>query len=199
MWRHNPQTALMVELLPRDRRAACRSRDVLRSTGTCEDRRAPRPDLGGGALLDVGCYCVSGSRLLAGRDPDRVFGEQSLGRGGVDERFAGVLRFGEVLAHVPLRLRTPETREHRRGRHEGELRARRPVARAGGAGVPERRGAHRSTPSTRTASSSRTSRAAIRGDAPPLLGRDDALGQARTLDALLRSAELAAPQSLEPL
>jgi xylose dehydrogenase (NAD/NADP) len=31
--------------------------------------------------------------------------------------------------------------------------------------------------------------AAIRGEAEPLLGRVDALGQARALDALLRSAE----------
>ena len=29
----------------------------------------------------------------------------------------------------------------------------------------------------------------IRGLEPPLLGRDDALGQARTIDALYRSAE----------
>jgi predicted dehydrogenase len=30
---------------------------------------------------------------------------------------------------------------------------------------------------------------AIRGDEEPLLGRDDALGQARTIDALYRSAD----------
>ena len=31
--------------------------------------------------------------------------------------------------------------------------------------------------------------AAIRGEGPPLLGREDALGQARAIDALFRSAE----------
>ena len=30
---------------------------------------------------------------------------------------------------------------------------------------------------------------AIRGEEPPLLGREDALGQARTIEALYRSAE----------
>ena len=35
--------------------------------------------------------------------------------------------------------------------------------------------------------------AAIRGSRAPRLGRADALGQARTIDALLRSAESGAP------
>jgi xylose dehydrogenase (NAD/NADP) len=34
---------------------------------------------------------------------------------------------------------------------------------------------------------------AIRGEGAPLLGRDDALGQARALDALLRSAATGQP------
>jgi len=37
---------------------------------------------------------------------------------------------------------------------------------------------------------------AIREDAPLLLGRDDAVGQARTIEALFRSAETAAPVRL---
>ena len=34
---------------------------------------------------------------------------------------------------------------------------------------------------------------AIRGEEEPLLGRDDAVGQARTIDALYRSAETGKP------
>ena len=46
--------------------------------------------------MDVGCYCVSALRLLCG-EPERVHGE-AVARGGVDGRFAGVLRFpGDVL------------------------------------------------------------------------------------------------------
>jgi len=32
------------------------------------------PDFGGGALLDIGCYCVNLSRLLLGGEPTRVLG-----------------------------------------------------------------------------------------------------------------------------
>src|SRR3954462_12196243 len=53
--------------------------------------------LEGGALMDVGCYCVSAIRLLCAAEPEGVSGEQVLG-GGVDARFAAVLRFpGDVL------------------------------------------------------------------------------------------------------
>ena len=54
--------------------------------------------LEGGALMDVGCYCVSALRLLCG-EPTRVSGEQVLGGdGGIDIRFAGTLRFaGDVV------------------------------------------------------------------------------------------------------
>jgi hypothetical protein len=38
--------------------------------------------------------------------------------------------------------------------------------------------------------------AAIRGEAEPLLGRADAVGQARAMDALLRSAEAGRPVDL---
>ena len=55
--------------------------------------------LDGGALMDVGCYCVSGARLLAG-EPERVTGQQVLGGDGVDVAFVGTLAFaGGVTAH----------------------------------------------------------------------------------------------------
>src|SRR4051812_8324421 len=54
--------------------------------------------LEGGALMDVGCYCVSAIRLLCDAEPVRVSGEQVIGGDGVDARFAGILRFpGDVL------------------------------------------------------------------------------------------------------
>jgi xylose dehydrogenase (NAD/NADP) len=51
------------------------------------------PKLDGGALMDLGCYCVSGSRLIAGTDPVVVYGEQKLAPSGVDATFSGLLRF----------------------------------------------------------------------------------------------------------
>jgi xylose dehydrogenase (NAD/NADP) len=53
-----------------------------------------QPGLGGGALWDIGCYPVSFIRWIAG-EPDEVFGWQTLSDSGVDETFAGLLRYGD--------------------------------------------------------------------------------------------------------
>lgn len=51
-------------------------------------------ELGGGALMDVGCYCVNIIRLLTGQEPICVRGVAHLNKQkGVDETFAGILRF----------------------------------------------------------------------------------------------------------
>jgi predicted dehydrogenase len=193
MWRHSRQTALLLELLPELGElvsiAASFSFALTREADVRLDR-----ELGGGSLLDVGCYCVSASRLLAGREPDRVYAEQRLGRGGVDERMAGVLRFGEV----PATFGCGFDAEHRSlvalGT-KGELRVPDPWH-SEGAHVflnGEERRAEDVDPYRLQLENFA---AAVRGDAEPLLGREDALGQARTLDALLRSAETGAPVEL---
>jgi D-xylose 1-dehydrogenase (NADP+, D-xylono-1,5-lactone-forming) len=64
-----------------------------------EDFRWSRP-LGGGALFDVGCYGVSVARAFIGRDPISVTGQADLGRTGVDESFYGVLDFGDGVRGV---------------------------------------------------------------------------------------------------
>jgi len=57
------------------------------------------PSLGGGALMDLGCYCINTARHLVGSEPVSVFATQEIGQGGVDERTAGTLYFpeGEIL------------------------------------------------------------------------------------------------------
>lgn len=58
-----------------------------------------QPEMGGGALMDVGCYCVSASRLLAGAEPVEVQAFQRLGETGVDIQLIGQMRFaGGLLA-----------------------------------------------------------------------------------------------------
>ena len=55
--------------------------------------------VGGGALYDVGCYCVNLSRLLFGREPSRVRGAIVRDTvGGTDILTSGVLEFGEGIA-----------------------------------------------------------------------------------------------------
>ena len=67
MYRHNPQTRKLAELV---RDGAIGELRVVRSAFSyslydAENIRL-RTDVDGGSLMDVGCYCVSGSRLLGG-------------------------------------------------------------------------------------------------------------------------------------
>ncbi|HST06356.1 MAG TPA: Gfo/Idh/MocA family oxidoreductase [Chloroflexia bacterium] len=65
------------------------------------------PDLGGGALLDVGSYCVNNARLVAGSEPLGVVACQVLSAGGVDIETVGVLEFPEgVLAAIDCSFET---------------------------------------------------------------------------------------------
>jgi len=99
MYRHNPQTRRLVSLV---REGAIGELRLVRSVFSYSLYDANnirlRADVDGGALMDIGCYCVSGSRLLAG-EPERVYGEEWIGETGTDWVFTGSLRFpGKVLA-----------------------------------------------------------------------------------------------------
>jgi D-xylose 1-dehydrogenase (NADP+, D-xylono-1,5-lactone-forming) len=152
-------------------------------------------DLEGGALMDVGCYCVSGSRLLAG-EPELVSG-RGVVENGVDTVFVGTLEFaGGVLAQFDCGLRLPTRDELEVIGTEGSVflddpwHCRRPV-------IELRREDGVEEIELEPVDSYRLELEnladAIRGHGPPLLGREDAVGQARAIDALYRSAaELAA-------
>lgn len=57
-----------------------------------------RSDLAGGALMDVGCYCVSLIRAIAGRRPARVSATaQWASPAGVDRALAAMLQFPDGL------------------------------------------------------------------------------------------------------
>jgi predicted dehydrogenase len=69
------------------------------------------PALGGGALMDVGCYCVNLSRTVAGQEPIEAQAWSLWAPSGVDERLAGSLRFPNgVIAQLDCAL-TMERRE----------------------------------------------------------------------------------------
>jgi xylose dehydrogenase (NAD/NADP) len=64
------------------------------------------PELGGGALGDVGCYCVSVARLAAGERPERVAATARLAPGGVDELLAGTIEYASgAVAQIACGLR----------------------------------------------------------------------------------------------
>jgi predicted dehydrogenase len=193
MYRHHPQTARLKELVEQ------------RAIGELKLVRAafsfPLPDAGnvrlskdldGGALMDVGCYCVNGARLLTG-EPQSVTAQQIRGGDGVDIGFVATLSFdNDVLAHFdagmsfasrdalevvgdqasiflddPWRCVNPIIELHRAGDR------------------PEKLEIERVNPYRLEAENLS---AAIEGRRPPLLGREDAVGQAHCIEALYEAA-----------
>ena len=194
MYRHHPQTQRVQELV--ERGAVGRLR-LIRSTfsfplGDLGNVRA-RPELDGGSLMDVGCYCVSGARLLAG-EPERVLGEAVLGSTGVDMAFHATMRHADgVVSQFDCSFSLPLRQELEVLGEEGILRVAAPWRVDWGGPVTLRRGDGVEEVAVGEADAYRLElenlAAAVRGDAEPRLGRDDALGQARTIEALYRAAE----------
>ena len=78
-------------------------------------------DLGGGALLDVGVYCVSLSSMIFG-PPDRVTGLAHLGETGVDEQSAAILEHdGERISTISISIRTATPQEAMIAGTEGRI------------------------------------------------------------------------------
>ena len=200
MYRHNPQTKRLRELVDSGVIGELR---LIRSTFSyslfdAENIRL-RTDVEGGSLMDVGCYCVSGSRLLGG-EPEVVSGQQFVGPSGTDWVFAGTMRFpGGVLATFDCGTTMPERDELEAVGTEGSLflddpwHCLNPV-------IELRRGGEVERIAVEPENSYRLELedlgAAIRGRGTPLLGREDAIQQARVIEALFRSAESGAAVTL---
>ncbi len=117
MYRYHPQTAKLVELV---RAGAIGEVRMIRAAfgfgggdGIDPDSRLFSNALGGGAILDVGCYAVSAARLVAGAavgrpfdNPARVAGAGRIGATQVDEWAAAVLQFDSgICAQVATAIR----------------------------------------------------------------------------------------------
>ena len=189
MWRHSPQTRRLQELLADG--AVGRPRLVKATFGFKSEREGDvrlSRELDGGALMDVGCYCVSAARLVAG-EPVHVRAEQVIGGDGVDVRLAATMRFqDDVLAVIDCALDAPIGHRLSIVGDQGELvlddpfHARNPGIRHDGEliEIPF------ANPYAREIENFS---AAIRGDAEPLLGARDAVAQAAAIEALYRSAK----------
>jgi predicted dehydrogenase len=193
MYRHNPQTIRLRELLQEGVIGELRLISAHFSFNAVIGDPRLASGLAGGGLMDVGCYPVSMCRHLAG-EPERVWAEQLLGGDGVDVVLTGTLRFaGGVLAHFDCGLAMP-------GRYGVEV-----VGSTGTLSVADPWHIH-SPGIDLQRDGSEVERIAvpqidsyglealdltraIAGTHPPLLGREDALGQARAIDALYRAAE----------
>jgi predicted dehydrogenase len=195
MWRHTPQVRRFMELLPEVGELQS-IRATFSFVLTNQDDVRLETALDGGSLMDVGCYCVSGSRMVAGAEPTLVFGQQTLAPSGVDQAFSGLLRFpsglvAEIAAGFTSHHRSLEAIGSR-----GNLLLRDPwLGELGGIRLDDRDIRVESDDAYRLELENMS--AAILGDAQPLLGRADALGQARTIDALYRSAASGSAVSLD--
>jgi D-xylose 1-dehydrogenase (NADP+, D-xylono-1,5-lactone-forming) len=192
MWRHHPQAMRLVELLPRVgelRVVRVHFSFALDSLDPASNIRLSG-ELEGGALMDVGCYCVSAARLVAG-EPVAVTGQQVTGE--VDLRFAGTLSLpGDVLAHFDCGVDTADRAELEVVGSEGALLLRDPfhslepgIEVRGLDGSVERVEVERENP---YGCELRDFAAAVAGSRAPRFGREDAVGQARAIAALYESA-----------
>jgi Predicted dehydrogenases and related proteins len=55
------------------------------------------PELGGGALYDLGCYCINIQRLLVGREPNKVQAICQMSKSDVDLQTVATLDFGDQV------------------------------------------------------------------------------------------------------
>jgi predicted dehydrogenase len=109
MYRFHPQTQQVVRMV----QAGAVGQVTAVQAAFCfpvsdeNDIRLSQP-LAGGALMDVGCYCVNVIRLLTGEEPQRVSAVATFGaRSGVDEALAGVLGFASgAVAQFDCGLRS---------------------------------------------------------------------------------------------
>ncbi len=193
MYRHHPQTARLAELVAS---GAIGDLRVIRTTFSYSlydpENIRLRTDAEGGSLMDVGCYCVSGARLLGG-EPESVVGAAHIGSSGTDWVFTGLMRFpGDVVALFDCGTSLPNRDELEAIGTEGSLflddpwHCQSPVIELRRDGSVERIELEAANPYRLELEDMN---AAIRGERQPLLGRADALGQVRAIDGLFRSFE----------
>jgi D-xylose 1-dehydrogenase (NADP+, D-xylono-1,5-lactone-forming) len=200
MYRHNPQARRLRDLLDEGAIGELRVvRACFSFTLLDPENIRLRADVEGGSLMDVGCYCVNGSRLLAG-EPELAFGQQLIGPTGTDWVFTGSLRCpGDVFALFDCGTALPMRDELEAVGTEGSVflddpwHAREPVIELRRDGEVER---IELEPVDSYLLELENVSDAIRGEAELLLGRADAVGNARALEALASSAESSRPVDL---
>jgi predicted dehydrogenase len=201
MYRHHPKTRLLREVVD-DGRIGTPLLARMKFHFECEDPASDirfRADLAGGALRDVGCYCVSLANYLAGEEPVQVGASARFAGSGVDELLACTLRFesGLIVAFdcgmtSPLEVGVEV------------------VGTAGRAEVEMPWYAHLEPASVRVVTAAGSEElaapganayqleidnfcAAVRGDEEPAISRDETLRNLETLERLLVAAKTDRP------
>jgi predicted dehydrogenase/aryl-alcohol dehydrogenase-like predicted oxidoreductase len=118
MYRLHPQTAKLIELVQSGRIGRIHLMQATFGYGKPFDAAARQyaDDLGGGGILDVGCYCVSMARLIAGvvagtqvAEPAVVQAAGKLGPTGVDDYAVATLEFADgLIAQLSTSVALPQ-------------------------------------------------------------------------------------------
>ena len=158
--------------------------------------------LGGGALGDVGCYAVSGTRLAFGGEPRRASAFARFKEDDADAELAGVLEFDEGLGIVSCSISSARRERMEIIGTDGKITLRAPFqADKSGGEMIVTRGGETETESFEESnpylSELEEFTTAVREGRDPAVGPDEILGNARAIGALLQSArEGGRPQSL---
>ncbi len=192
MWRHHPQVAKLLELVSGGAIGEVRALGASFSGfvfGSHDIRL--RPELAGGALTDVGCYCVHGLRTLAG-EPERVYAEQRVGPTGVDLVLSATMRFAAgVVGTFDCGLELPERSRLEVVGDTGTIVLSDPWMAVNPSlelSRDDERERIEIEPSNAYRLELEDFARAARGEKEPLIGRADVVGQARVIEALLTSA-----------
>lgn len=150
-------------------------------------------DLDGGSLMDVGVYPVNAARLLAG-EPHQVTAQKRVGPTGVDVGFVATLKFPSgVLAHIDSGFGVPERSRLEIIGSKGTMTINDPWhGRTPGLTlqIPDQPARHLAVNGAKPYKLQLQAFAhAVRGAPTTVLGRADAIGQARVVEALHWAAD----------
>lgn len=205
MYRCHPQWAGLVELVKEG--AVGRVAVIETAFAFAADpdpvSRLFSPALGGGAILDIGCYCASAVRSLAGAaigtpvaEPENIMASGYIGVTGVDEWAAATCRFqGGVIGQMVAGIRFSHPSQVRVFGTKGTVTVENPWVPSGPGSAAIRVCRHGQTPEVIDSGCQKPLYAleadvferAVKGDATALsvMSLQDSIGNARLLDAWL--------------
>lgn len=194
MYRFHPQMTRLVELLREG--AVGEVRQAIAEFGhRIDDPEDVRMlgSLDGGSLGDVGCYCISGLRLAFSSEPRRASAFGRFAEDGADEELAGILEFEGGLGFVSCGASSARRERLEIVGADGRITLDTPFRpdKAGGA-MEIRRGGETTTERFGEGDPYRLEleefAAAILEERDPAVGPEEILGNARAVEALLKSA-----------
>jgi predicted dehydrogenase len=108
MWRHHARTERTSELLAEGAIGDLRLINVSFSFRLDAGDWRMRPERGGGAMWDLGCYGVNAARFFTDAEPTSIHSRAHFGPTGIDLSMQLALQFpGDVLAHIDCSFEVP--------------------------------------------------------------------------------------------